>query len=75
MVSFGSGDCRCGQVLLGRGGDAAGMRFAEGGAMGAPVVGSGAGSRSASVVFISVLTIEKRTRVHSSLVGHTWSGS
>ena len=32
-------------------------------------------ARSASVVSRSVLTIEKRTRVHSSLVGQTCSGS
>ena len=41
---------------------------------GSPVGAGGVTSRSASVVSRSVLTIEKRTRVHSSFVGQVWLG-
>ena len=41
---------------------------------GAPAPSAGPSTRSASVVSCSVRTIEKRTRVHSSFVGHTCPG-
>jgi hypothetical protein len=40
----------------------------------APVGITGVRRRSARVVSRKVLTIDIRTRVHSSFVGHTWSG-